>query len=165
MANDTQDINEKFIEGMKIRAGKNNLNEQFIDGMRNRMRTSFHKYGQWKDNRPHVDAIKNIYARIEHYLKTGNTEGFIDAANFSMMEASLPLRQDAHFNDDLDYKNLGIDVIENIHITIDHYLATGNTVSLMDAAAWCMVGFDQPAHPDAHFRAEASGESPSIKKF
>jgi len=84
---------------------------EFARLMENRMLTSFHKYGAWKDNRPKVDAIKNIKLRIDHYLKTGNTEGLVDAANFCMMEWALPI------------------------------------------------------HPKAHFRAEESGESPSIAKF
>jgi hypothetical protein len=43
---------------------------------------------------------------------------------------------------------------------ISKYLATGNTEWLIDAANYCMIAFMHPVHPDAHFRATDSGESP-----
>jgi hypothetical protein len=70
---------------------------EFSQLMRNRMRTSYHKYGKWSKNRSYVDCLKNVQRRWEEYLKTGNTEFLIDAANFCMMEWLLPSHANAHF--------------------------------------------------------------------
>jgi hypothetical protein len=73
------------------------FNPEFVKLMQNRMETSRYKYGPWKDNRVHVDALANAITRIDHYKKTKNLEGLVDAANFLMMEYTLPILDGAYF--------------------------------------------------------------------
>lgn len=73
------------------------FSEEFVKLMKNRMATSYHKYGSWKSNRATVDCLANVQARIKVYQETGNTEGLVDAANFLMMEFMIPLHPKAHF--------------------------------------------------------------------
>lgn len=74
------------------------FSEQFIELMKNRMLTSYAKYGAIKDAYPEkVDAIQSCYMRIEKYMDTGNKEFLVDAANFLMIEFKLPRHPKAHF--------------------------------------------------------------------
>lgn len=73
------------------------FNEDFVQKMRNRMMTSYHKYGDAKDTRLTTDFLKNALSRIELYKKDGNTEWLVDAGNFIMMEFAFPLHPMAHF--------------------------------------------------------------------
>jgi len=73
------------------------FSEDFATKMRNRMATSFHKYGPVKSNRATIDFVANIKARLAKYEADGNTEWLVDAANFCMMEYELPAHADAHF--------------------------------------------------------------------
>jgi hypothetical protein len=43
---------------------------------------------------------------------------------------------------------------------IEKYEQTGNTEWLVDAANFCLLEWAWPAHPEAHFRATDSRESP-----
>jgi hypothetical protein len=45
---------------------------------------------------------------------------------------------------------------------IDLYLKTGNIEWLYDAANYCIIESVLPSHPDAHFRATDSDESPGV---
>jgi DNA/RNA-binding domain of Phe-tRNA-synthetase-like protein len=75
------------------------FSEEFIDKMKNRMITSYYKYGKVADNygKQKRDAIKNLEKRIRKYQETGNTEWLIDAANFTMIEFMYPQHENAHF--------------------------------------------------------------------
>lgn len=74
------------------------VSEEFIQGMRNRMLMSFYKYGPVKGGYPHrVKAIDSLYARLDKYKETGNTEWLIDASNFAMIEFMCPSHSEAHF--------------------------------------------------------------------
>lgn len=42
------------------------------------------------------------------------------------------------------------------------YRETGNTEWLVDLANFAMIEFMRPSHPQAHFRATSSGESPGL---
>lgn len=53
-----------------------------------------------------------------------------------------------------------VNAIESLHKRLDRYLETGNTEWLMDVANFAMIEFMHPAHPEAHFRATDSNESP-----
>lgn len=50
--------------------------------------------------------------------------------------------------------------LKNLEVRLQKYQETGNTEWLMDAANCCMIEFMFPQHPDAHFRATDSRESP-----
>ncbi len=80
------------------RAPGTEVSETFVRGMRDRMATSFFKYGAVADAYPHkVNAIESLQARLEKYYDTGNTEWLIDAANFAMIEFMHPSHRRAHF--------------------------------------------------------------------
>lgn len=83
----------KSLEELKLEC---DFNQKFVDGMINKMIVGFTKYGPWRKNRIDIDAIANAKARIKLYEDTGNLDWLEDAANFLMMEATVPLRQDAH---------------------------------------------------------------------
>lgn len=71
---------------------------------KNRMETSYHKYGPLKENYGNrlVSAIDNLKKRLELYDQTGNTEYLCDIANFAMIEYMYPQHEKAHF-DSLSY--------------------------------------------------------------
>ncbi len=78
-----------------------------------------------------VDAMK---ARMVHgYLKYGP------------LEVGFPSR---------------VNALESMQQRLKKYEATGNTEWLVDAANYLMIEFMKPQHPNAHFRATESTESP-----
>ncbi len=52
------------------------------------------------------------------------------------------------------------DAIASLKKRLDRYAETGNTEWLMDVANFAMIEFMHPKHPQAHFRATDSHESP-----
>lgn len=58
-----------------------------------------------------------------------------------------------------------IDFVENIKTRLRKYEETGNTEWLIDAANFCMMEFELPAHQQAHFRPTSSVEAPRLDKF
>ncbi len=71
---------------------------EFLQGMVNRMAVSFHKYGALAKAYPHdLNALASLQQRLDEYLRTGNTEFLIDAANFAMIEFLRPSIKGAHF--------------------------------------------------------------------
>ena len=53
-----------------------------------------------------------------------------------------------------------VDAIASLKVRLERYAEDGNTEWLMDAANFAMIEFMRPRHPDAHFKATDSGESP-----
>jgi hypothetical protein len=53
-----------------------------------------------------------------------------------------------------------IDEIASLKARLANYEATGNTEWLVDVANFAMIEYMQPQHPNAHFRATESNESP-----
>lgn len=53
-----------------------------------------------------------------------------------------------------------VDAISSLTDRLREYAATGNTEFLMDVANFAMIEFMYPKHPQAHFRATDSDESP-----
>ncbi len=53
-----------------------------------------------------------------------------------------------------------INMIKSLEQRIEKYKETGNTEWLMDAANYCMMEFMFPNHPNGHFKATSSRESP-----
>ena len=53
-----------------------------------------------------------------------------------------------------------VDAIATLKRCLEKYAATGNTEYLMDAGNYAMIEFMHPRHPQAHFRATDSDESP-----
>jgi hypothetical protein len=53
-----------------------------------------------------------------------------------------------------------LDALESLQIRLERYVETGNTEFLIDAANFAMIEFMAPRHPDAHYKATDSTESP-----
>lgn len=64
-----------------------NWSVEFIAYMRRRMVMGFLRYGDMYDpNRPPYDNIGSAIARLKEYLRGGNKEHLLDAANLCMVE-------------------------------------------------------------------------------
>ena len=74
--------------------------EEFDRIRKNRMVTSFHKYGPVKENYGNklINAVNVLKERLELYEKTGNTDYLADVANMSMIEWKFPQHPNAHFD-------------------------------------------------------------------
>ena len=79
------------------------FSEDFIQKMKNRMITSFYKYGPLasnanrKDPDTRIDEIASLKKRLQLYEETGNTEWLVDVGNFAMIEFMYPQHPNAHF--------------------------------------------------------------------
>ena len=72
------------------------FNEYFTARMIEAMMVSYHKYGGVADAYPRkFNALSDIRARLNKYRETGNKHYLVDAANFCMIEAMHPAREDA----------------------------------------------------------------------
>ena len=73
--------------------------ERFDQLRKNRVETSFYKYGPAKKNfqTGNVQALSTMERCIEKYNSTGNTEYLVDAANYIMFEFMYPQHPKAHF--------------------------------------------------------------------
>lgn len=56
-----------------------------------------------------------------------------------------------------------VDALATLRKFLDLYERDGNTEHLVDAANYAMIEFMHPRHPQAHFRATESKESPGRK--
>lgn len=74
-------------------------NEEFDELRKNRVKTSYYKYGSVKINfgEKLVEAIPTAEVCIEKYRQTGNTEYLCDAANYLMFEFMYPQKEGAFF--------------------------------------------------------------------
>lgn len=84
--------------------------DMFDDKRKNRVKTSFHKYGSAAENfgKGFVDAIGSLEKCLEKYKETGNTEYLCDLANYAMFEFMYPQHPDAHFRATESYESAGI---------------------------------------------------------
>lgn len=73
--------------------------ERFDTLRKNRVETSFYKYGSAKVNfgEKLADALETANLCIEKYKSTGNTEYLCDAANYLMFEFMYPQVEGAYF--------------------------------------------------------------------
>lgn len=94
---------------------KSEYSEDFDKLRKNRMATSYFKYGKIKDNYGEklINAIENLEIRVEKYKKTGNTEYLLDVANFAMIEFMYPQHIHAYFDATDNVDNLeGMTIME-----------------------------------------------------
>ena len=73
--------------------------ERFDELRKDRVKTSFYKYGSVKINfgEKLVEALPTAMLNIEKYKQTGNTEYLCDAANYIMFEFMHPQVEGAKF--------------------------------------------------------------------
>lgn len=72
---------------------KTEYSTAFDEHRKKAMINSFYKDGPAKKNYGEykcMDAIKNLEIRLQKYKETGNTEYFVDVANFAMLEFMHP---------------------------------------------------------------------------
>ena len=75
------------------------FSELFVTNMKNRMVTSFFKYGYVAEAVGKIDQIESCIQRLERYRATGNIEWLVDAANMAMIEFMQPHHPQAHFRE------------------------------------------------------------------
>lgn len=73
--------------------------ERFNELRKNRVKTSYYKYGSAKKNfsTGNVNALETMKLCVEKYKETGNTEFLVDASNYLMFEFMYPQHEKAHF--------------------------------------------------------------------
>lgn len=83
---------------------------RFDELRKNRCEVSFYKYGSVADNYGEglANAIESHNMCIEKYLKTGNKEYLVDAANYLMFEFMYPGRKDAYFKETESVESAGM---------------------------------------------------------
>ena len=95
-------------KGLPASIPESEFSEEFVQGMADRSATSFYKYGSAKDAFPNrTNALESAKQRIKlyrkggwvkgQYIKAGNTEYLMDAANFLMFEFMYPAVRGARF--------------------------------------------------------------------
>lgn len=91
-----------------------NVNEEYSDEFdrlaKNRVMTSYHKYGPAKENykNGNIQAIPSMEKCVKKYLETGNTEYLVDAKNYLMFEFMYPQVKGAHFRSTESHESAGI---------------------------------------------------------
>ena len=67
--------------------------QEFDKLRKNRIEISYYKYGPARKNfgEGRVDAIKTAYLCLQAFIKDGNTEHLVDAANYLMFRFMYPL--------------------------------------------------------------------------
>ena len=90
---------------------KREYSENFDRLRKNRVETSYFKYGPAKDNfsTGNVKAIPSTERCIRKYQETGNTEYLLDAANYLMFEFMYPQHPKAHFRPTSSEESAGIE--------------------------------------------------------
>ena len=78
---------------------KEEYSEKFDELRKNRVKTSFYKYGSAKEDfgKGYVDALGSLEKCLAKYRETGNTEYLLDAGNYAMFEYMYPQHEKAHF--------------------------------------------------------------------
>lgn len=84
--------------------------ERFDELRKNRVRTSYYKYGSARKNfsTGNVNALETMKLCVEKYKETGNTEFLVDAGNYLMFEFMYPQHEKAHFRATNSSESTGI---------------------------------------------------------
>lgn len=99
---------------------------------------------------------------IENILKTEFNEDFIGKMK-NRMVASFYKYGNLRSNYSRENKEDNVDSIETLKIRLKNYEEDGNTEWLVDVANQAMIEFMYPQHPEAHFKATDSNESPGLE--
>lgn len=89
---------------------KQEYSEEFDRLRKNRVETSYYKYGPARKNfaNGNVQAIPTMELCIRKYRETGNREYLLDAANYLMFEYMYPQHPKAHFRATSSEESAGI---------------------------------------------------------
>jgi hypothetical protein len=80
-------------------------NLKFLELMRNRLRMGHLRYGARKPGGKRYDYIEAMRSKLNIYQTTGNTEMFVDIANYAMLAFEHDDHPKKHFeaNDDVGH--------------------------------------------------------------
>ena len=98
----------------------------------------------------------------DEILRSEFSAGFVDKMKNRMIASYYkygPLALNVHRKNKED----NVDVIASLKERLRLYEQTGNTEWLVDVSNFAMIEFMYPQHPDAHFRATDSKESPGVE--
>lgn len=89
---------------------KQEYSEEFDRLRKNRVETSYYKYGPARKNfgSGNVQAIPTMELCIKKYQETGNREYLLDASNYLMFEYMFPQHPNAHFRATSSEESAGI---------------------------------------------------------
>lgn len=96
---------------------------------------------------------------MKDILKTEYSEDF-DAKRKNRMVMSY--YKYGHVRD--NYQSCKVDAVKTLEQRLALYKKTGNTEWLVDVANMAMIEYMYPQHPEAHFRATSSEESPGLRE-
>lgn len=84
--------------------------DEFDKLRKNRVATSFYKYGSAKDNflTGNVQAIPTLELCLNKYKETGNLDYILDLCNYAMFEFMYPQHPKAHFRATESHESAGI---------------------------------------------------------
>ena len=159
------EYNFQFDE--KRRSRTQEYDDEFDLKRQHSMATSFFKYGYARNNYSNggVNAIASALKRIKLYNDTGNVDWLVDVANQLMLEFTYPQHIYAK-NTTFNFVDDSVSITDGI-LFVEHnlalYIETGNTAYLVEAANGAMYEYMHPKHPDAHYRATRSNESPGLE--
>ncbi len=146
----------------------NEIDEKFFERCKWAMIQSYYKYGRIKQNHGEIncmDAIANLYKRIEKYLSTRNTEFLCDVYNFAMIEYMSPQPVSGvgvkyvynHKNDIPEDSNLQL-----LCNTISMYEELRKYTYLHQAAALAVKEYLSPSIPDTYYKGTDSDQAELI---
>ena len=98
-------------------------------------------------------------AEINHTIRGGEptTQYSIEFMQGMVNRMLTSYHKYGHVKDAADAR---LNMVKNLETRLQLYKDTGNTEWLIDVANYAMIEFMHPQHPDAHFRATDSHESP-----
>lgn len=84
--------------------------DKFDELRKNRVMTSFYKYGSAKNNfsTGNVQAIPTLELCLNKYKETGNLDYILDLCNYAMFEFMYPQHPKAHFRATESHESAGI---------------------------------------------------------
>ena len=72
--------------------------QRFVEMMRNRRIMGAFRYGMEEEpGKYNFDLVAGLQRKVDEYVRTGNSECLIDAANYCHMEFNHPTHPNAHF--------------------------------------------------------------------
>lgn len=93
--------------------------KEFDSLRKNRMATSYFKYGPIRTNYGEclINSIENLEIRLKKYKETGNKEFLVDVANFAMIEFMYPKHDNSYFDSECHgtrLKGMTVNDIKNL---------------------------------------------------
>lgn len=146
----------------------NEIDEKFFERCKWAMIQSYYKYGRIKQNHGEtncMDAVANIYKRIEKYISTRNMEFLCDVYNFAMIEYMSPQPvSSVGVTYRSDYKNVVSEDtnLQLLYTTISMYEESRKYIYLHQAAALTVKEYLSPSIPDTYYKGTDSDQAELI---